>query len=165
MVGDGRLAPVQAPPARRRAAAEADPTSQIACTPKRGAVGRGHGRKLEDLWDRHGGSAYSLACALLGNEAAAAEAVRLAMADLARSIRRRVDRGRSAVPGSSRVPAQPGVRRRDARRGTAAAGDGVAEPAGPCSSARALRCASSAGSPTVRRLPCSTYRPARWPTC
>ena len=33
------------------------------------------------------------------------------------------------------------------------------------SSARALRCASSAGLPTVRRLPCSTYRPAQWPTC
>jgi DNA-directed RNA polymerase specialized sigma24 family protein len=49
-----------------------------------GAVTR---RKLEDLWDRHGGSAYALACALLGNEAAAAEAVRLAMADLARSDR------------------------------------------------------------------------------
>lgn len=44
-------------------------------------------RELEDLWDRHGGPAYALACALLGNEAAAAEAVRLAMADLARSIR------------------------------------------------------------------------------
>jgi DNA-directed RNA polymerase specialized sigma24 family protein len=43
-------------------------------------------RDLEELWDRHGGSAYALACALLGNEAAAAEAVRLAMADLARSI-------------------------------------------------------------------------------
>jgi DNA-directed RNA polymerase specialized sigma24 family protein len=49
-----------------------------------GAVSR---RELEDLWDRHGGSAYALACALLGNEAAAAEAVRLAMADLADSIR------------------------------------------------------------------------------
>lgn len=44
-------------------------------------------RELEDLWDRHGGSAYALACALLGNEVAAAEAVRLAMGDLARSIR------------------------------------------------------------------------------
>ena len=43
-------------------------------------------RELEDLWDRHGESAYALACALLGNEVAAAEAVRLAMADLARSI-------------------------------------------------------------------------------
>ena len=49
-----------------------------------GAVTR---RELEDLWDRHGGSAYALACALLGNEAAAAEAVRLAMSDLARSTR------------------------------------------------------------------------------
>jgi len=53
-----------------------------------GAVGRElDERKLEDLWDRHGGSAYALACALLGNEAAAAEAVRLAMADVASSIR------------------------------------------------------------------------------
>ncbi|MGZ4575808.1 MAG: RNA polymerase sigma factor [Mycobacteriaceae bacterium] len=48
------------------------------------AVARG---ELEDLWDRHGGSAYALACALLGNEKDAAEAVRLAMSDLARSIR------------------------------------------------------------------------------
>ncbi len=58
----------------------------------RGLVGgratvRGRRRELEDLWDRHGGTAYALACALLGNEVAAAEAVRLAMADLARSIR------------------------------------------------------------------------------
>jgi hypothetical protein len=45
------------------------------------------GGELEDLWDRHGGSACALACALLGNDVAAAEAVRLAMADLARSIR------------------------------------------------------------------------------
>ena len=44
-------------------------------------------RKLEDLWDRHGGSAYALACALLGNDVAAAEAVRLAMADVASSGR------------------------------------------------------------------------------
>ena len=49
-----------------------------------GAVTR---RELEDLWDRHGGSAYALACALLGNEDGAAEAVRLAMADVASSIR------------------------------------------------------------------------------
>jgi Sigma-70, region 4 len=48
-----------------------------------GAVTRG---ELEDLWDCHGGSAYALACALLGDEVAAAEAVRLAMDDLARSI-------------------------------------------------------------------------------
>ena len=47
-----------------------------------GAVTR---RELEDLWDRHGEAAYALACALLGNEVAAAEAVSLAMADLARS--------------------------------------------------------------------------------
>ena len=57
----------------------------------RGAIGaRARGRRrgeLEGLWDRHGGSVYALACALLGNEIAAAEAVRLAMADLARSSR------------------------------------------------------------------------------
>lgn len=44
-------------------------------------------RELEDLFDRHGRSAHALACALLGNEVAAAEAVRLAMADLTRSSR------------------------------------------------------------------------------
>jgi DNA-directed RNA polymerase specialized sigma24 family protein len=44
-------------------------------------------RELEDLWDRHGGAAYAVACALLGDEAAAAEVVRLAMLDLARSVR------------------------------------------------------------------------------
>jgi len=37
-----------------------------------------------DLWDRHGGPAYVLACALLGDEKAAQEVVRLAMSDLAR---------------------------------------------------------------------------------
>src|SRR4051794_38195367 len=40
---------------------------------------------VTDLWERHGSSAYALACALLGDETAAAEAVLLAMADLARS--------------------------------------------------------------------------------
>ena len=54
---------------------------------ERAAAGAVTRRELEDLWDRHGGSAYALACALLGNEVAAAEAVRLAMADLARSHR------------------------------------------------------------------------------
>jgi DNA-directed RNA polymerase specialized sigma24 family protein len=59
------------------------------------ARGRGHGRvrtvesqpqrpSTRDLWNRHGSSAYALACGLLGNEAAAAEAVLLAIADLAR---------------------------------------------------------------------------------
>ena len=49
--------------------------------------GAGTVGEREDLWDRHGGYAYALACALLGNEAAAAEAVRLAMVDASRSIR------------------------------------------------------------------------------
>ena len=40
---------------------------------------------LEKVWDRHGGSVYALACALLGDEAAAVRVVTLAMVDLARS--------------------------------------------------------------------------------
>jgi DNA-directed RNA polymerase specialized sigma24 family protein len=39
----------------------------------------------EDLWERHGRAAYRLACALLGDERAATQAVMLAMTDLARS--------------------------------------------------------------------------------
>ena len=39
----------------------------------------------EDLWDRHGSSAYAMACVLLGDAAAAARAVELGLADLARS--------------------------------------------------------------------------------
>lgn len=39
----------------------------------------------QELWDRHGEPAYALACALIGDQAAAAEAVRLAMADLSRA--------------------------------------------------------------------------------
>lgn len=41
--------------------------------------------QLEALWDRHGKSVYALACALLGDETAAAQAVTLGMTDLARS--------------------------------------------------------------------------------
>ena len=41
--------------------------------------------ELEDLCDRHGSSVYALACALLGDETAAARAVTLGMSDLARS--------------------------------------------------------------------------------
>jgi len=73
----GRAAEAESP--RVQIASRAETESAPA-----GAVTRG---ELEDLWDRHGGSAYALACALLGNEVAAAEAVRLAMADLARSTR------------------------------------------------------------------------------
>ncbi len=64
---------------RVRIAARAEPESAPAS-----AVTR---RELEDLWNRHGESAYAVACALLGNEGAAAEAVRRAMTDLARSTR------------------------------------------------------------------------------
>jgi len=42
-------------------------------------------QSLTDLWDRHGSSAYSLACALLGDDAAASLAVTRAMGDLAHS--------------------------------------------------------------------------------
>ena len=42
-------------------------------------------RQLEDLWDRHGTSVYALACALLGDETPAEQAVTLGMADLVRS--------------------------------------------------------------------------------
>jgi DNA-directed RNA polymerase specialized sigma24 family protein len=51
----------------------------------RAVESRPRGRAARELWDGHGRSAYALACALLGNEAAAAEAVQLAMLDLARS--------------------------------------------------------------------------------
>lgn len=50
-----------------------------------GPEGVGTALQAEDLWERHGSSAYSLACALLGDEAAASLAVTLAMADLASS--------------------------------------------------------------------------------
>jgi hypothetical protein len=39
----------------------------------------------EELWERHGGSAYAIACVLLGDSAAAGRAVEQAMADLAQS--------------------------------------------------------------------------------
>ena len=47
-----------------------------------GAVTRA---ELQDLWDRHGASVYALACAVLGDETAAARAVTLGMTDLTRS--------------------------------------------------------------------------------
>src|SRR4051794_7296075 len=40
---------------------------------------------LEELWKRHGRALYAFACALLGDEAAAVQAVTLAMVDLART--------------------------------------------------------------------------------
>ena len=43
------------------------------------------GRELTDVWDRHGMAVYALACALLGDEAAATLAVTRAMQDLAGS--------------------------------------------------------------------------------
>jgi hypothetical protein len=53
--------------------------------PARGSAGLSPQAQLEDLWERHGRAAYALACALLGNEAAASRAVTLAMTDLAQS--------------------------------------------------------------------------------
>jgi hypothetical protein len=61
---------LEAPAARPRPTSEAGP---------------GTAPDLERVWDRHGGSVYSLACALLGDEAAAVRVVTLAMVDLALS--------------------------------------------------------------------------------
>lgn len=84
----GGRAPVRSRRWGRSAEAEFRGVQVAACAETESAPGGAVTRReLEDLWDRHGGSAYALACALLGNEAAAAETVRLAMADLARSIR------------------------------------------------------------------------------
>lgn len=52
---------------------------------------RAQAPSLIGLWDGHGDTAYALALALLGDEMAAAEAVRLAMVDLVRSAGARPD--------------------------------------------------------------------------
>jgi hypothetical protein len=44
--------------------------------------------QLEDAWDRHGRSVYALACILLGDREAAAQAVTLGLTDLAGSAHR-----------------------------------------------------------------------------
>ena len=49
------------------------------------SVRAGTGLSPAEVWDRHGAAAYALACALLGDEAAATQAVTLAMIDLART--------------------------------------------------------------------------------
>ena len=59
-----------------------------------GVGSTGTADEVEDLWDRHGSTAYALASALLGN-GAAAEAVGLAIRDLAGSVRGR-------APGQAR---------------------------------------------------------------
>ena len=41
-------------------------TLRAAATPDAIPRARSPARELEDLWDRHGGSVYALACALLG---------------------------------------------------------------------------------------------------
>jgi DNA-directed RNA polymerase specialized sigma24 family protein len=51
--------------------------------PQGGPESRTTALQLEDLWDHHGRSVYALACALLGDEAAATQAVTLGMTDLA----------------------------------------------------------------------------------
>jgi DNA-directed RNA polymerase specialized sigma24 family protein len=53
-----------------------------------GRESRSAGLQLEDAWDRHGRSIYALACTLLGDREAAAQAVTLGMTDLARSAHR-----------------------------------------------------------------------------
>ncbi len=54
-----------------------------------GSAQTGQGRwshtEAERLWDDHGAAAYTLACALLGDEAAAGRAVALGMTDFVRS--------------------------------------------------------------------------------
>lgn len=50
---------------------------------RRGRKGVPPELQLEELWNRHGRSIYALACALLGDEAAAMRAVALGMTDLA----------------------------------------------------------------------------------
>jgi DNA-directed RNA polymerase specialized sigma24 family protein len=52
---------------------------------RRHGASRSTALQPEGLWDRHGRSVYALACALLGDEKAAAQAVTLGMSDLARS--------------------------------------------------------------------------------
>ena len=86
---------------------------------------------LEEVWDRHGGSVYALACALLGDEAAAVRTVTLAMVDLAlatdadshedtlRFLARRVYRAQPGSPGGTIRQAPP------------APAHGVARPARP----------------------------------
>ena len=54
--------------------------------PQSGPEDRTDALQLEDVWDRHGRSVYALARALLGDEAAATQAVTLGMSDLAHSI-------------------------------------------------------------------------------
>ena len=119
---------------------------------------------LEKVWDRHGGSVYALACALLGDEAAAVRVVTLAMVDLAlstdgeshedtlRFLARRVYRH------SQEVPVEPSG-------GPTCPRSWCGSASSPSSNARAWRCASSAGTPIERRRTCSAYRPARWPSC
>ena len=75
--------------ARRSSICSRTPSSRRCCSsaPARSSTRELGERSLRTCGTATGGSAYALACALLGNEVAAAEAVRLAMSDLASSIR------------------------------------------------------------------------------
>lgn len=68
--------------ARPRGAAQAAARTSVAAPTTDPGAAR---QQAEDLWDRHGRTAYALASALLGDEAAAMRAVALGMADFARS--------------------------------------------------------------------------------
>ena len=83
-------------------------------------------RQLEDLWDRHGTSVYTLACAILGDEAAAAQAVTL-RDDRPRPLdRQRLQHRRPPFLGSPHLLAQPRTRRRDTPHAASTKGHGVA---------------------------------------
>src|SRR4051812_28393556 len=79
-------APVDARIRRRGQRAEAESLRLLAPTPRPRRVSEADSSTapdLEKVWDRHGGAVYSLACAVLGDEAAAVRVVTLAMVDLA----------------------------------------------------------------------------------
>ena len=73
-------------PRRRRVTGARFGRGRSSATPTRTSCEADAGTtpRLEDLWDVHGGCLYALACALLGDEAAAVQTVTLAMVDLAR---------------------------------------------------------------------------------
>lgn len=113
---------VDRPDRRRRWTTGGPRRIQVAARPGREHTRIEDGaREVGDLWERSGASAYALACALLGNEEAATEAVRLAMADLdhadrgpsaeearlalSRRVYRRAQELAIEAPDSARLPA------------------------------------------------------------
>jgi hypothetical protein len=112
----------------------------------RGRASRSAGLQLEEAWDRHGRSVYALACALLGDGVAAAQAVTLGMTDLAGSTH-------SVSAADARRCMARHVYWRTYRwpwRGSADS---------PSFNAPAWRCVSLVGTPTERRPDCSVFHP------